>query len=423
MIEVEQTAKEMRKAFYAACKEKQVPVNNRAVILYALSYLWTKDFKNEELKHLLLIELADLGAVLGQFADLDAEYMEEDYKEFKIRYARLVEDDKREASLAQQWQKLLKLYNRFPQMKVCYDADETIFSEETRKAAELYRKYMEVSEKNSLELNNNLHHFIGITKQAEEYRQIVPLFLFQLMVRHTRRLAEKENLEVSLKSLWSYKGYQMEKDNGKNYKQYKLYIKLFSKLCKLYHKDEEVDLELCRYGFCAVSNLSDWAEEIGMPRKTKKLKKVLSTFRFDLYQSAMSSMEYCEPPEYSSSRIFGVAREHEERYLFEYADDCMQVEEAVQEYVLEHLEYVLYWLKYIYVDIHPMQEYVEEIYKECIPKLPKEKLWMENCIRMHIFDLIQEFLDKGVRSSVISAFKMSRNEDADFKEQDDDSSL
>ena len=90
------------------------------------------------------------------------------------------------------------------------------------------------------------------------------------------------------------------------------------------------------------------------------------------------------------------------RYINEFQDDYNDVEQAVREFVFDHIDYVMYWMEYLYADCGILRGYVEEIYRECIPKLPEKKAWMENCIRAHIYEIVRDMLHQGVRAKVIA---------------------
>lgn len=400
MINVSQDKQKVKEEFFSSCRDKKIPTHNKAALLYQLSRQLETDKEDGQLRQLLLLALADCGVLLNYFEAFDVEEEGEAYQRLKKNYLKLEEDDRQQECLLSKWKEIQTFHDSISKVDAYYDIDETDFAEETNRAVYLYRKFMEVSEKASPELYNNLHRFICMTKRMKEYRLVTPLFLFQLMVRHTGRLAVKENLDVSLKSLWAYKQYRIDKNNGKNFKRYKLYIRLFSRLCKAYRDDGGVDLELCRCGFAASSNLSEWIMDV----QPKKSKKALTQLFRDLLEADMSCIGICEPESYSPNAIFGVSQKEERRYMEDFWEDYDEVEQFVTEHVLEHIEYVLHWMEYLYVDAAPLLGYVDEIYRECIPKLPEEKSWMESCIRMHIYEIVRNMLERGVRAKVVSVF-------------------
>lgn len=396
MIQMNQSLQEVKEEFFSICREKQISVQNKAALLYGLSVRLEENRKDRLSRQMLLLALADNGVLLNYFEIFQEGEEQEAFQGVKENYDRLTADDTLQQELSLKWKEICASCMNPPKVDGRYDANEAAYQEETRQAVHLYQKFMEVSENSSPELYNNLHHFICLAEQVEVYRMVFPLFLFQLMTRHTGRLAVKENLDVSFQSLWSYKEYMIARDNGKNYKRYQLYSRLFVKLCRAYRDHGGVNLPLCKYGFGKTSNLAEWMMDL----HKKKVQKALTPFVRDLLRADLSSIACCEPEEASPNAIFGVADREEWRYMDKFREDYQEVDQAVREYVFEHIEYVLYWMKYLYADHEILRRYVEEIYRECIPKLPKEKAWMGNCIRAHIYEIVRNMLELAVRTKV-----------------------
>lgn len=398
MIQMNQSLQEVKEKFFSICRENQIPTHNKAALLYGLSTRLQEDRKNGILRQMILLALADNSVLLNYFGVFQEGEEEEEFQCIKENYERLSADDKLQQEMSSIWKEVWASCMNPSRIDVQCDVNEMAYKEKTKQAVRLYQKFMEKSERSTPELYNNLHHFICMAEQVKEYRMIMPLFLFQLMTRHTGRLATKENLEVSFKSLWNYKEYQISRDNGKNYKRYQLYIKLFVKLCKAYCGHNGVDLPLCQYGFWKISNLAEWIIEV----RPKKGMKALTPFVRGLLRADMSSIACWEPEGYSSNGIFGAAYREGQRYINEFQDDYNDVEQAVREFVFDHIDYVMYWMEYLYADCGILRGYVEEIYRECIPKLPEKKAWMENCIRAHIYEIVRDMLHQGVRAKVIA---------------------
>lgn len=339
MIQINQSLQEVKEEFFSICRENQIPTNNKAALLYELSTRLEADKKNSLFRQMILLALADNGVLFNYFGVFQEGGEEEEFQCIKENYERLAADDKIQQVMSFKWKGVLASCMNPSKIDAQCDVNEMAYKEKAKQAVRLYQKYMEKSEKNTPELYNNLHHFICMSEQIKEYRMIMPLFLFQLMIRHTGRLATKENLDVSFKSLWNYKKYQISQDNGKNYKRYQLYSKLFVKLCKAYRGHNGVDLPLCQYGFWKTSNLADWI----MDMRPKKAMKALTPFVRDLLRADMSSIACWEPEEYSSNAIFDVTDREEQRYMDKFRDDYQEVGQAMREFIFDHIEYVLYW--------------------------------------------------------------------------------
>ena len=386
--------------YMEACKQYDIPTNNKAVMLYYMANKYENETDAEEkrsLQQLIFIAISDTGILLSHFNNrAQSEDIPYEFRQLKKRYLTLMDAYETMQIQKNEWKYVLAV-KRLPNPDSWAVADDTLYSKQAREMTYLYRNILKVSERDSPELYNNLYYFLRQVHQTPMYWTVAPLFFFQLMVRHTKRLASNENLNIAPESIWSYKEYKILKDNGKNFRQYKAFSKLFRKLCKLYKNAQGVNLELCRYGFRQLSNLSEWIAEWQLDKR----KKVFDRYFNILLDADLSSFEAWEPAEYSSTVIFGQTEAEEQNYFENFFEDYLQVNEAVETYVVDEIDYLLDWMKYIYQDIEKLQELTEKIYGECIPKLPKNKEWMMPCIKAQIYETMGEMLDKAVRAKIL----------------------
>lgn len=105
---------------------------------------------------------------------------------------------------------------------------------------------------------SNIEYLLQISASVSALRSVEPLFLYQAITRHDKRLHTCVTLKMNPKALWKYKEYIIDVNNGKNYKANYMRLVFFTKLCDLYRKDPQVDLTLCGYGFDKLSNLGDF---------------------------------------------------------------------------------------------------------------------------------------------------------------------
>lgn len=110
-------------------------------------------------------------------------------------------------------------------------------------------------------LKNNLIEILATVQANNSLLSIKPLFLFLLLRNHKSRIAETEGVQYQIQKLFQYKKYKIDEDNGRNFKSHADMICLFEALCHYYEKDTNVNLDLCRYGFSAVSNIGQWYYE------------------------------------------------------------------------------------------------------------------------------------------------------------------
>lgn len=104
----------------------------------------------------------------------------------------------------------------------------------------------------------NLDVMIGEINRIEAFRKIAPLYVYQVLVKHNKRLQTNKDMAIKQKSLWTYQEYEIYKDNGKNFNKNRLYLNLFERLCTVFQKDTTVNIPLCRWGFMMLSNLVEF---------------------------------------------------------------------------------------------------------------------------------------------------------------------
>ena len=216
------------------------------------------------------------------------------------------------------------------------------------------------------------------------------------MTRHTKRLARNPDFAISMSSIWKYKEYEIERNNGKNFVQYEKYTKLFRKLCKLYKNDERVNMELCLYGMEHCSNLSQWVSIWNM-RKEKKYITRLHRFVNDLY---LSCVEIDQPSAYSFDNLF-THKKSEEIVLFEYdMNGNMWMSSMIKNYVLENIDVLLSFMKYHYDDIERLKRIVNDIYHSSGFESKSPGIVSENTKLTYVYEHLIEMLDDAILDSV-----------------------
>lgn len=258
MLEFSPDIQEFRQNYFDVCKENQITVHNKAALINTIVYKLNQNQASGNLRQLLFIALMDsTGILISRFYNSPQEKAEEDYKDLQKMYFDFQNQYENTKNYAVIWDMALAV-EKLPEPSPELATDETLYKEQADYVSDLYCNIFETNRQNSGELHYNLRRFLCQAYQITEYHQIMPLFLFQIMVRHASRLVSQENLHLSLKRLWSYKKYEINRNNNKNYRQYKMYSKMFRKLCKYFKNDDSVNIELCKYGFRKISNLHQW---------------------------------------------------------------------------------------------------------------------------------------------------------------------
>lgn len=107
-------------------------------------------------------------------------------------------------------------------------------------------------------LKDNLSAVENAIGSLTGFDEIAPFVYFQLLVRNANKMLNKEDYFFNPKSIFIYKNYTIDKDNGKNFDQYTDYCTLYADLCDLFPKS---DKELCDVCFLLTSNLGEWIAE------------------------------------------------------------------------------------------------------------------------------------------------------------------
>lgn len=131
---------------------------------------------------------------------------------------------------------------------------------ETNRKYEIFQIYSNAcgTHGNETVFLNSIDDLLQMLAAYPELRMIEPLFLYQVLTRHGKRLYNGALLHMNFKALWKYQKYRIDRDNGKNFKANLAHLTLFSSLCELYRHEEAVDLLLCCHGFEMLSNLGEF---------------------------------------------------------------------------------------------------------------------------------------------------------------------
>lgn len=399
---MEQTAEIFKKNFQDMCKKYNLPVTNKSIFFYTLSDMVMHEPDKKELLKLLITGICDNGYLLSHFREPQtSEENQNDFLFIQNNISKLYALLEKEYSLKREWEEIISRQT-LPKINASLETDFTSFENETTKLAFLYRKYFQVSEKNSIELYNNLHRFICLTKSYPNYRKIAPFFFYQIMVKHSNRLAEKENLSISPKSLWEYKEYTIERNNHKNYKLYEQYGKLFRKLCKYFKKDVDVDISLCRYGFSHCSNLVDWFHHF----EPEHIKKFESPLLYFLHKKAVTYWEAGTPDEFDICTFYHISSKEYWEFFEQIEDVSCTVEQTIIEYLQEYPEYLIDCMTYMYADAAKIHMIVEEVYVNAdLEKLyPKDSL--KKCRLSHTYEIMMQTLDIAIQCKIQDALQI-----------------
>ena len=396
---MKETVANFKENFFHTCQKYELPMQNKAIFYYQLSSKILEQPNNTELRDLLITALCAGDFLLSHYPEtLQEEYEIEHYKWIKKQMSKLTKAIDSDRQLPKLWEKIYTT-SLLPKADSALITAEHSFEKETNFLTFLFRDTFEISENTSNELYYNLHHFVCITKSDPTYRSIAPLFFTQLMVRHKKRLATKECLNVSAKSLWDYKSYTITNNNEKNYKMYDHYFYLFRKLCKYYKHDPDVNIELAKYGFHRCSNVTEWIEFA----EAELMKKCMTKLDRMFCNLSITYQEPGEPDEFGLYTAYAL-KDKKINYFFEtYCEIYMDIEGDIFEYLLEHIEYVVDCMYHMYEDALLLRNIVNEIYQNAHLENKYPSDLPLNYRLSHVYEVLTTFMNKGVEARVKEA--------------------
>lgn len=254
-------AKAYRADFLACLSKNNLPIDDRFQLCTGL---FSRAVTNPslELRRVYCEILCDPGFLLDRVPELtddeDRLYYEEEvilqYLDFCQERDQLLETFACREELSEKFSKIAKKI-RNPQPVDCD-------TEKSYQAAQCFTDLSELPQRGDGGiLLDNLTNYIQIAASSSALKSIEPLLLFRLLTKHQSRMCTVPDLNVSLSALWKKDNQQINRNNGRNFKQYGQNLHLFKNLCQLYQDDEAVDLPLCWYGLDQITVLGEFYRE------------------------------------------------------------------------------------------------------------------------------------------------------------------
>ena len=249
-------AKRYRADFRARTTKQNLPLDNRFALCTSL-FSKTKEEPSPELLHIYCEVLSDLGFLLKSKSVPDGGSMEQTVLQY-LSFCQIRENLRqtlmRRKELSEKFSKVTKEI-RNPHPANC----DTKLSYEI---ATRFTALFELPDKGNGDiLLDNLSHYMRNVASSPDLKSIEPLFLFRLLTKHQSRMCAVPDLNVSLSALWKRDDQQIDRNNGRNFRQYGRNLRLFKDLCQLYQSDEAVDFPLCWYGLDQITVLGEFYRE------------------------------------------------------------------------------------------------------------------------------------------------------------------
>lgn len=205
--------------------------------------------KNEDMLYLYVSLLS--GHILF-FDDItDGEQKISLWLDYRKYYNNIRERIKAERVLRQRFNRLLK-----------HKADCSL-AEYDREELSLLQEISEVHSFISKNINDtyleNLGELVRKTNSDALYSSIKPYIYSTVIARKYNYMIKHRNYSPNISSVFKRKEYNIDKDNGKNYKKYKECIELYCHMKDIFA--DETDIALSDYCFINLSNLDEWFYE------------------------------------------------------------------------------------------------------------------------------------------------------------------
>lgn len=166
----------------------------------------------------------------------------------------------------------------------------------------------------------NFEVILADMNSCDSLHIIAPLFIFRIIQNHKNRIAEYEGFNITLKRLFEEKKYKIDEDNGRNFKALEQWISLFDRLCAYFEQDAVVDMELCRYGFLHISNISRWYYKNIITESKNiipSIESIIDNSCFSLFEDPWCYEEETDISflEKTNNRVVAFVEQHEEELI------------------------------------------------------------------------------------------------------------
>lgn len=250
-----------RKDFRRRLTNQGLPVDDR-FNLCRLLHEQARSAPSEELLHIYCEILCDPGLLLDHEPEIDNAEDQADFEDQIIcQYFDLLEEQGKlmqtllqRKNLARKFEQVVK-ENRSPDPADC----------DTERSYEILQCFMDLFDLprkgDESILLDNLSHYMQIAGASPVLKSVEPLFLFRLLTRRQSYMCSQPGFEAKLPPLWKQDKNKVDENNGRNFKQYRLNLQLFVRLCHIYRRDKTVDFPLCWYGLGQITVLQTFYQD------------------------------------------------------------------------------------------------------------------------------------------------------------------
>lgn len=243
-----------RADFRVRMSKQGLPLDNRFALCAAL-FSRAKEDPSPELLQIYCEILGDPGFLLETNLDLNDKDSREQsilqYLDFCKGYRELLQTLIKRKELSERFSEATK------QIRNPHPANCDI--KHSYEIAACFTELFELPKKGNIDiLLGNLSNYIQIAASSPDLKSMEPLLLFRLLTKHQSRMCIVPDLNVNISALWKRDKQQINRNNGRNFKQYSLNLRFFRSLCQIYYNGESTDLSLCWHGLDQITVLGDF---------------------------------------------------------------------------------------------------------------------------------------------------------------------
>lgn len=377
LIQAKQECQEYQDKFQNICRKYALPADNKLMLCRELYKILQRE-RNDELKWLYCAVICDLGLLLDKAREKRTE--EQDILNY-LDSSRALQFLKQMISRKEKYKEQINSLLRYKKTdRESLNQNKLFIAEgDVEKIAQIYKNCLERIRGLQEEIfKENISSISWKINAQEDLQRIAPLFFYQVIVNHKARIIKSTDINPVISKLWKYKEYQIEKDNGKNYKMLERLTAFFIQLCEYFFPKDKVDRELTLYGFAHLSNICEWYYDV-YKRKDLLYAPLREIAAYDMYDLKQAEEFLPVPlssvlkrlgftgfePEYflALNRLYGVEeclQEADEFYEEEFTSDSKAVS-RIKKYIAEHEKQLEKFIAAVSPELNEIPELVSHI--------------------------------------------------------------
>lgn len=249
-----QKVKQFKEKFHSLLSEYSIGSHNLVATCYDLMERISQQPDNADLQYLYFCVMTDFG-LLNEINSRDR--TEEQEVRNYFRQNELVQE--LTAFLKSQTDNSRKLYKLREYLKKPICAKNIECTEESDLLYHLTIQHTFLCESVGNEVyKDNLNSLMTYINSDKTLKSVKPYVIFAVLARKTGMMQKREHFIPNLKAVFQYQDYNIYRDNGKNFNNYRSNLELYDHLRRCYSDDNDVNMEFCDFCFANLSPLSEW---------------------------------------------------------------------------------------------------------------------------------------------------------------------